>query len=127
MYLEKIRRFIRKGEVLFDEASKDLEIGCYNKAVSAAYFSVEAFANALFFIKRQKTKGFRGRVNVIKSLLGDDVGEIMENLHMKRNEADHYEKIMAKEDAEEAIKASKRLINMIKGYLQNVEPDIFQE
>ena len=125
MYLERIREFIKKGEVLFEEARRDLEIGCYNKAVSAAYFSVEAFANVLLFIKRQKTRGFRSRVNVIRSLLGEEVGEIMENLHRKRSEADHYEKIMTREDAEEAIKVSRKLINKIKEYLQKIEPDIF--
>jgi len=126
MSLAKVKKLIRKGFQLYEEAERDLEIYCFNKAVSAAYFAVEAFANAIFYIKKQKVRGFRGRINLIRNIFGEELGEKMEKLHEKRNNADHYEALMTREDAKYALKIADELIRKIIHYLKNIIPEAFE-
>ncbi len=123
----KIRRYIRKGKILLQEARKDLEIGNYNKCVSAAYFAVEAFANALFLIKKQKTRGYRGRIALVRSFIGDKYAEMMEVLHDMRSDADHRDKLMTRSDAEYAIKTAEELINALVKKLKEFVPDLLKD
>ena len=124
---DKIRRYIRKGKILLQEARKDLEIGNYNKCVSAAYFAVEAFANALFLIKKQKTRGYRGRIALVRSFIGDKYAEMMEVLHDMRSDADHRDKLMTRSDAEYAIKTAEELINALVKKLKEFVPDLLKD
>jgi len=52
MSLVRVKQLIKKGLVLLEEAKKDLQIHCYNKAVSAAYFAVENFSQIMKTIPR---------------------------------------------------------------------------
>ena len=124
---DRIERYIRKGRVLLEEARKDLEIGNYNKCVSAAYFAVEAFANALFLIKKQKTRGYRGRISLVKSFIGEKYAEMMEVLHDMRSDADHRDKLMTRSDAEHAIRIAEKLINALVKKLKEFVPDLLKE
>lgn len=125
MSLERVRKFVEKGLQLYEEARKDLEISCFNKTVSATYFAVEALANAVFYVKRQKVRGFRGRINLISNILGKELGEKVEELHRTRNDADHYEVLMARKDAEQALKIADEIINRIINYLKSKLPEAF--
>jgi len=45
--MPKYREYLEKSIVLIEEARKDLEIGCYNKAISASWFAIEILLRAL--------------------------------------------------------------------------------
>jgi len=124
---ERIKAFIKKGFKLFEESVTDFENKCYNKAVSGSYFAVEAFANALFYYKRQKIKGFRGRLNLIRNLISDDVAEKVESLHNLRVRADHYETLMTKNDAKRALECAKELMEVFILYFKEELPDVVND
>jgi len=44
------RTLLRHSKKLLEEAAKDLEIGCYNKAASASYFAVRKASETLLMI-----------------------------------------------------------------------------
>ncbi len=77
----------KKANVLFEEALKDLEIGCYNKAVSAAYFSVRLMAEVL--LKDIKTTKDDKIANAIGRILGKNFKEETMWLYEERKKADH--------------------------------------
>jgi len=116
--MSKILSFMKKGDSLLKEANIDIINNCFNKAVSAYYFAVEAYANAIFLVKKQKTRGFRSRVAIIRNIFGDETMRKFEKLHDLRRKADHEEHIMNKENANEAKNLSKELINKFRRYLQ---------
>ena len=49
---------MKKGDSLLKEANIDIINNCFNKAVSAYYFAVEAYANAIFLVKKAENKRF---------------------------------------------------------------------
>ncbi|GEM_PF-394248 len=62
-----------KSDVLWDEALKDLEVGCYNKAVSASYFSVRLAAESV--LKGLKTSKDDKIANALERVLSKKLGE----------------------------------------------------
>jgi len=90
---------------------------CFNKAISAYYFATEAYANAIFLMKMQKTRGFRSRIAIIRNILGDSIARDFEKLHDYRRRADHESSIMKKEQAIEARNLSVKLIEHFRSYL----------
>lgn len=69
-------------------------------------------------------RGYRGRINVNKIMLGKEYAKNMEMLHDLRNRADHSNIILSKEDAEYAIKTAESLINAIKLKLEKIVPEV---
>ncbi|MGQ4895110.1 MAG: hypothetical protein ACP6IQ_10860 [Candidatus Njordarchaeia archaeon] len=53
-------KFYKKAKILKQEAQIDLRYGAYNKTISASYFVVEAIANAIFSLKKQKREASLG-------------------------------------------------------------------
>ena len=113
-HVKKAYMFYKKALVLLSEGEKDLEIGCYNKAVSAFYFAVEAMANVLFAIKKQKTRGFGGRLSIIRNIFGKEISTEIKKLHELREKADHREIIFNKRVAQEAADKAKELFEKIR-------------
>jgi len=111
-------RYVRKAEELFREAKKDLDIGCFNKAVSTFYFSIESLANAILFKYGQRVRGFRGRINTIAILVSKKVAKDMLYLYELRVLADHKEDLMSKEMAYGAFKIAEKLYSELKRFLE---------
>ncbi len=102
----------RKAEVLLWEALKDLEVGCYNKAVSASYFAVRLMAES--FLKGLTTTKDDKIANALGRSLGPKVREEMLWLYEERKKADHRPYLFDKERASLAVKKSSELIELMK-------------
>jgi len=108
----------RKSRVLLSEAEKDLEAGCYNKAVSAAYFSLRLAAESTLGIKTKRDDKI---ANAVRRLLEAKIGprEAKEawrkymKLFDSRKLADHRGKLYTREEAEACIKTAKELRKLI--------------
>ena len=107
-------KYYEKSKVLRKEALIDFEHGAYNKCISAAYFMVEAVANALFAIKKQKTIGFQGRANLIKQLVGFEEFLLFLKIHEYREKADHKEIIFSSDIAEFVLRKALELYEKIE-------------
>ncbi|MEM1658296.1 MAG: HEPN domain-containing protein [Candidatus Jordarchaeales archaeon] len=93
-----------KSKVLLDEAKRDIEVGCYNKAVSAAYFAlrmvVERYLDSL---GAQYSKKDDKLANTIQSLGMKDVAYAMRVLFQARKRADHGDKLFTLEEAKDLL------------------------
>ncbi len=107
-------KYYEKAKVLKRELFIDFEHGAYNKAISGAYFMVEALANAIFALKKQKTRGFSGRANLIRELFGVKMYKNFLKLHELREKADHRERIFTKQDAKEAVDISLKMFEVLE-------------
>ena len=114
MHLEKALMYYRKAHVILTEAEKDLQIQCHHKAISAFYFAIEAIANVLLAIKKQKTRGFSGRLAVIRQILGAELSSEIKNIHEMREKADHREQILSKEIAIKIAEKARNIFMKIK-------------
>jgi len=110
---------LKKSEKLIEEAVKDLEMGCYNKAVSAAYFSVKMTTEHL--LKGLRTTKDDKVANALKRLLlvkvGEKKAEIVRRrflaLFEARKLADHRPRMLTEEEAEKFVKMAIELRKII--------------
>ena len=108
-----------KSDTLWKEALKDLEAGCYNKAISAAYFSVRLAAESI--LRGIKTRKDDKIANALERLLARKLGrKRAEELKAKymalfsaRKLADHRPYTFQKSQAEKHIKTAEKLRNTI--------------
>jgi len=108
-----------KSRRLMDEAVRDLVVGCYNKAVSAAYFSVRLAAESK--LRGLKTKKDDKIANALARLLSRSMGkEASErvkyeylSLFEARKLADHRPYSFEREDAERLVRRAKKLLRII--------------
>ncbi len=108
----------RKSKVLLGEAERDLEVGCYNKAVSAAYFSVRLAAESILDIRTKRDDKI---ANAVRRLLEPRVGtgkaEEAWKKYMKlfdsRKLADHRGKLYTRSEAEDCVKTARELRRLI--------------
>ncbi len=103
---------VRKSEVLFEEAKKDLEMGCFNKAVSAAYFSVRLMAEAL--IGDIRTTKDDKIANALGRLLGWDARERMMWLFGERKRADHRAHFFDESTAFQVLETARELLERMR-------------
>ncbi|MCD6244681.1 MAG: HEPN domain-containing protein [Candidatus Korarchaeota archaeon] len=104
-----------KSHELMREAIKDLEVGCYNKAVSAAYFSVRLAAESV--LKGLKTRKDDKIANALEKILSRELGvekaRDIKNSYMKlfvaRKLADHRPISFSKDEAEAYVRIAGRL------------------
>ncbi len=102
----------KKANVLFEEALKDMEIGCYNKAVSAAYFSVRLMAEVL--LKDVKTTKDDKIANAIGRLLGREFKDEMMWLYEERKKADHRPFFFDEKRASLVIERASNILEVMK-------------
>ncbi|BCU71088.1 HEPN domain-containing protein [Stygiolobus caldivivus] len=100
-----------KINILLHEAEKDIEVGCYNKAVSACYFAVrmqiEVLANKLGSnIPRRGDK----LINILKNLGKDDLAKHSLYLYERRKDADYGHESLNKDTALACLSISRRLV-----------------
>ena len=106
---------MNKVDVLLREAEKDIEIGCYNKAVSACYFAVrmeiEILANKLRgSVPRRDDK----LINLLKHLGKEELAKDAFYLYEKRKDADYSHESLDKDTALKCFTISKRIIEEIR-------------
>jgi len=111
-------KYVEKAEILFNEAIEDMNIACYNKAVSAFYFSVEALANALLAKCNQRVRGFRGRINIVAALVSEEIANDMLRLYELRVLADHKETLVGKQTVYEAFEIAKKIYAKLKQHIE---------
>ncbi len=108
-----------KSDELMGESLKDLEVGCYNKAVSAAYFSVRLAAESI--LKGLKTKKDDKIANALMKVLSRKLGEKKAKelkdeymaLFEARKIADHRPISFSKEMAEFYVRTAEKLRDII--------------
>ncbi len=109
----------KKSDVLWDEALKDLDVGCYNKAVSASYFSVRLAAESV--LKGLKTSKDDKIANALERVLSKKLGkerakEMRDRymgLYAARKLADHRAFSFDRELASSYVKMAKELRKVI--------------
>ncbi len=111
---------LRHSEKLLEEAAKDLEIGCYNKAASASYFAVRKASETLLrilgeIIPRRDDK----LANAIKYKGLTEVSEILRILYQARKEADYGEGV-TEEEARASVEMARKAIEIIKRFISLV-------
>ena len=64
---------IQKSVILLNEALKDREIGCYNKSVSALWFSIENIIKAILLKNRGS---YPSRVGSLINLIAREIKKV---------------------------------------------------
>ena len=110
----------RKSDRLMEEAVRDLECGCYNKAVSAAYFSVRMLAEHM--MPGLRTSKDDKIANALKRMLSREVGEDeAERIRSKflslfeaRKRADHRPFMFEEDEARFFVEMAMEIRDMLK-------------
>ncbi len=112
--------YFRKFRIFREEALKDIEIGAYNKAVSALWFSVEALLRGLLLKMGKNPPERSGKlINISMGILFQDVenathlSRLLTSLHYQRREVDHRKRIADKTYAEISLKKYNEVISII--------------
>jgi len=94
-----------KSEILFEEALKDLNSRCYNKAVSCVYFSVRMLVEQVLEKKRLKIPRRDDKLaNLVETIGLKDVARAMRFLYTMRKKADYSSRNISEEEAEYVFK-----------------------
>ncbi len=109
-----------KSKRLEEEALEDIRVGCYNKAVSAAYFAVRLAAES-------KLRGLRTRrddkianalARVLSRTLGEGGAELVRREYLSlfeaRKLADHRPYLFSREEAEDVVSRARKLLRVIE-------------
>jgi len=110
----------KRSKELLRQAIKDLEVGCYDKAVSAAYFAVRKATEDLLkklgeYIPRRDDK----LANAIENKGLTEVAEILRTLYIYRKDADYGEGVSEEiavrcvRDAEKALDIITKIIEVL--------------
>ena len=117
------RTLLRHSKKLLEEAAKDLEIGCYNKAASASYFAVSKASETLLRILGEAVpRRYDKLANAIKYKGLADVSEILKILYQARKEADYGEGV-TEEEARASVEMAKKAIEVIEIFISLVGRD----
>ena len=106
---------LKKSEILYKEALKDIEIGNYNKAASAIYFSIrreleDAVLKIQNYIHRRDDK----LANVLKHLGFEEESELFTDLYELRKKADYLNENVSKDEVLSALKKYEKILSAIK-------------
>ena len=124
--MTKWEAYLRKSTILLNEAKKDLEIGCYNKAISASWFAIEAILRALLLFLRkpmmERPGALIGQIQRIFNHTYPDYKFLLPQIHSiyeKRKRADHRETLYGEKDAELVVRAAEEIISNISNKILN--------
>jgi len=114
MSLERSRR-------LLEEAAKDLEVECYDKAASASYFALRRASEVLLSmfgegIPRRDDK----LANAIENKGLVEVAETLRILYQYRKEADYGDGV-SREEAEISIRRAKEALEIIERVIESMK------
>jgi len=110
----------QKSKKLLEEAIKDLDIMCYNKAASASYFAIRMIAEEILRALGEKIPKRDDKLaNAIKNkgLIREAIA--MASLYALRKKAD-YEAGISKEEAELAVSLSIQTYRSLEEYLNKI-------
>ena len=110
----------QKSKKLLEEAIKDLDIMCYNKAASASYFAIRMIAEEILRALGEKIPKRDDKLaNAIKNkgLIREAIA--MASLYALRKKAD-YEAGISKEEAELALSLSIQTYRSLEEYLNKI-------
>jgi len=119
----KYREYLRKVEVLTREAIVDIHNACYNKAISALWFAIEAILRAILNYYKQSIPSRSGAV-IAKTIilmrnLGQDERElgglgIASMLYTLRNEVDHKWMVADEKNMRRALQYVRRILQILR-------------
>lgn len=109
----------KKSFLLIKEAEKDIEIGCYNKAVTAAYFSARMVAED-FLKSRIKHLPRRDDklANTLKALGFTQLAEKLLLLYDQRKKADYGEETISKTESLNALLHAREILEQLTSNTQ---------
>lgn len=111
---------LKKSEVLYNEALKDIEEGNYNKAASAIYFSIrKELEDLVLRIQHNIPKRDDKLANVLKYLGFEEESELFMELYELRKKADYLDESVSKDEVLDAIKKYERILSAIKNLRSN--------
>jgi HEPN domain-containing protein len=110
-----------KADILLREAERDLEIGCYNKAVSAVYFAVRMELETL----ARKLGGNVPRrddklINVLKHLGKEELALDALYLYERRKDADYGSQSLDERLARKCLILGRKIIMQIRDLHQKL-------
>ncbi len=111
----------RKSRRLEEEALEDLRVGCFNKAVSAAYFAVRLAAESRLrgLRTRRDDKIANALARLLVRTLGEEGAERVRKEYLAlfeaRKLADHRPYQFSREEAELLISKARELLRIIWG------------
>jgi len=128
MMCVRYRRYLEKSKALLGEAERDFQAGCYNKTVSAAWFTVETLLRAIVLYKgRPMPEQPSKLMSIIHRIILEEYPHVkhlipmMSSLYEKRKRADHRETLFNRDHARRALEQAKHiyseLISMLTPHL----------
>ncbi len=116
-----------KARILMNEALRDLECGCYNKAVSAAYFAVRLLAESkLMGLRTRKDDKIANALYRLLLRLGEEEAEWIRRSFMKlfeaRKMADHTSVSFNREEAKSLVRLAMELVERIEEVTGRAHP-----
>lgn len=108
-----------KGELMLNEAIRDLEAGCFNKAAGGFYFAVRWFAERLLFklgapVPRRDDK----LANAIENVGAIEPAEVLRTLYDLRLKADYSDLEVTPSDVVRAKDLALKAVNELKQLLE---------
>ena len=100
-----------KAKELFKQASRDLEISCFDKVVSAAYFSARMFAEVFLAGRKLKIPRRDDKLaNLLRRQGFTEEAEILLQLYVWRKESDYGPILTEEERATKALDLARKII-----------------
>jgi len=106
---------LEKAKELIRQASEDLRISCFDKAVSAAYFSARMVVE-VFLTKRKLKLPKRDDklANLLRRQGFGDEAEMLLQLYTWRKESDYGPNLMDRERAKSSLELANRIIEALE-------------
>jgi len=129
----KYGEYLRKAEILAHEAIVDINNACYNKAVSALWFMIEAILRAILNRYKQSMPSKSGAViaktiDFVKDLGfgAEDIKElnVASTLYTLRNEVDHKRTVANKKTVQKALLCARKTLQVLRRLMLDRVPDV---
>ncbi|MEM4969681.1 MAG: HEPN domain-containing protein [Sulfolobales archaeon] len=116
-----------RSKKLLEQAIKDLEIGCYDKAVSAAYFAVRKAAEELLrslgeHIPRRDDK----LANAVENKGLAEIADTLRMLYSYRKDAD-YGNGVTREIAVICVESAKRALDILLDMIEGINGSTYKD
>ena len=118
-----------KSKLLMEEARRDLDAGCPNKAVSASYFAVRMAAESLLRGLRTKKddKVANALARLLEPVLGEERARNVRNSFLRlfslRKAADHTPRVFSAEEAREVVEEAERILAILEAARSGGPPE----
>ncbi|MEZ0290677.1 MAG: HEPN domain-containing protein [Sulfolobales archaeon] len=111
----------KHSKKLLEEAIKDLEVECYNKAASASYFALRRACEDLLLLLGERIPRRDDKLaNAIRNKGLVEVAETLRVLYQLRKIADYGDGV-SREEAYMSVEKAKRAIEIIEELIKRVQ------